>query len=150
MGYTTEFKGQIKVEPPLSEEEAKFLEAFSKTRHMERGRGPYYVDSAYGHGDNDDVADYNQNGRGQPGLWCHWVATEDRSALEWDGGEKFYDPEEWMRYLIDHFLKPGHIAPLPFLGQHTLNGSILAQGEDIEDRWRLNVIDNIVSREDLA
>ncbi len=138
MGYTTEFHGKIDVSPPLSEEEAKYLLEFSKTRHMARSRGPYYVDGAYGHGENSDVTDYNCQGDGQPGLWCHWVATEDGAGIEWDHGEKFYHPEEWMRYLIDHFLKPGHIAELSFFGEHVLNGSILAQGEDITDRWRLS------------
>lgn len=150
MGYTTQFEGSISVSPPLSEKEAAFLEAFSKTRHMERERGPYFVDSTYGHGDRSDVPDYNQPGKGQPGLWCHWIATTDRSSIEWDGGEKFYDGEEWMRYVIEHFLKPDHIADLPFLQGHTLNGTILAQGEDIADRWRLHVVDNEVSVEKLA
>lgn len=149
MGYTTDFEGSIIVDPPLSEKEMEFLIEFAKTRHMQRKRGPYFVDGKYGHGDNSDVPDYNQHGEGKPGLWCHWVPTDDGKFLVWDGGEKFYDAEEWMAYLINHFLKPGHIADLPFLGEHTLNGTILAQGEEIRDRWHLIVRDNEVTREDL-
>jgi hypothetical protein len=148
MGYTTEFSGQISINPPLNEQEIEYLCDFCATRHMERGKGIYYVDASHGHGDNSDVPDYNNNGK-LPGLWCHWVSTDDGTALEWDEGEKFYNAEEWMRFVIDHFLRPGHLAPMEFLQGHTLNGSILAQGEDINDRWRLIVENNEVSRIDL-
>lgn len=152
MGYQTEFEGQINVVPPLSPAEIGFLNKFAETRRMNRTAGPYFVDGGgiYGQGNDADVIDYNSPPAGQPGLWCKWAPTEDGSAIAWNEHEKFYDSEEWMRYLIDHFLKPGHIADLPFLGEHTLNGTILAQGEDINDRWRLHVVDNKVSRENLA
>lgn len=152
MGYTTEFKGQININPPLSREEIEFLKKFNETRRMNREKGPYFVDGSgsYGQGHDDDIRDFNSPPAGQPGLWCKWRPTEDGSAIEWDGAEKFYSSEEWMRYLIEHFLKPGHLAPMPFLGEHTLNGTILAQGEEIEDRWRLVVENNEVSREDLT
>ncbi len=35
------------------------------------------------------------------------MPNEDGSGLDWDGTEKFYAAEEWMAYLIYHFLKPG-------------------------------------------
>ena len=46
MGYTTEFFGEIAVEPPLSQAEIAFLNKFSKTRRIKSTLGPYYVDSA--------------------------------------------------------------------------------------------------------
>jgi len=70
-----------------------------------------------------------------PGIWCQWVPTEDGAELVWDGGEKFYNAAAWMKYLVDTFLS----------GTHVLNGEIDAQGEDPEDRWRLYVVDNVVS-----
>jgi hypothetical protein len=92
------------------------------------------------------------------------VPTDDGTAIEWDGGEKFYDSPEWMTYLIDHFLKSGAEAQkqilraerlnarVPELDQfagftfdHVLNGIINAQGEDPDDKWRLVVKDNEVS-----
>ncbi|HEY1035564.1 MAG TPA: hypothetical protein VGE09_11345 [Pseudoxanthomonas sp.] len=154
MGYTTEFQGQINIEPPLSAEEITFLKKFNETRRMDRRNGPYHVDGTgdFGQGHDSDVRDYNRPPAGQPGLWCNWTPTDDGTAIEWDGGEKFYDSLEWMQYLIEHFLAPGAKAAteLPFLqANHVLNGTIKAQGEEMDDRWKLIVTDNAVSRADL-
>lgn len=151
MGYTTHFDGQIQISPPLSREEVEYLNKFSGTRRMNRQQGPYYVDGSRGIlGRKEDpdhgVLDYNSPPAGQPGLWCQWVATDDGTALEWDGGEKFYDSPQWMQYLIDHFIGPRPRAAfqLPFLKGHNLNGVIDAQGEESSDRWRLIVRDSKV------
>ena len=154
MGYTTEFEGQVKVVPPLNSAEVAFLTKFSETRRMRRERGPYYVDSDgfRGQSRDADVLDYNAPPDGQPGLWCQWIPTADGSAIEWDGGEKFYDSEEWMAYLINHFLRPGAVAAstgdpqfAEFTFDHVLNGHIDAQGQEMSDRWRLRVNHNEVS-----
>lgn len=149
MGYTTEFSGQVDITPPLNEQEIEFLNKFSGTRRMDRKNGPYFVDGSedFGQGHNGDIREYNRPPAGQPGLWCQWVPNEDGTALEWDGGEKFYDATEWMTYLIEHFLKPDAVAKsvLPFLQGHTLNGEIDAEGEDSGDIWKLVVKKNKVS-----
>jgi hypothetical protein len=148
MGYTTEFKGSISVSPPLSTEEIEFLKKFAGTRRMDRKKGPYFVDGTgfAGQGHDPDIRDYNSPPPGQPGLWCQWVPNADGTAIEWDGGEKFYDSVGWMKYLVDHFIGSDPIAAseLPFLKPHVLNGVILAQGEDEDDRWHLVVADNVV------
>jgi hypothetical protein len=154
MGYTTTFSGRVTVSPPLNAEEITYLTKFNETRRMECAQGPYYVDRGGFMGqDHSDplIIEYNQPPRGQPGLWCQWCPTEDGTAIEWDGGEKFYDAEIWMQYLIDHFLRPGAFAPLPFLQKnHTVAGTIDAQGEDPSDRWQLIVEDNKVRVRSLA
>lgn len=148
MGYTTTFEGQVAVVPPLSKEEIDFLNKFAATRRMNRTKGPYFVDGtgSHGQGQDADIRDHNAPPQGQPGLWCQWVPTEDGAAIEWDGGEKFYDSVEWMAYLIEHFIgsAPKAKAQLPFLQAHTLNGVIEAQGEESGDIWRLIVKDNEV------
>jgi hypothetical protein len=152
MGYTTEFNGWVKVEPPLSEKEVQYLKKFNKTRRMRRTNGPYYVGGSgfMGQGKDYDVIDYNNPPTGQPGLWCQWVPTDDGTAIKWDGREKFYDPVEWMEYLINHFIGSTPIAPLEtnelhFFRSHVLNGEIEAQGEDSDDRWKLVVKNNVVT-----
>lgn len=150
MGYTTDFDGQITVEPPLNAEEVHYLMLFAGTRRMKRGNGPYYVrgSGSFGQGSDPDIQNYNEPPAGQPGLWCQWVPTEDGAAIKWDGGEKFYHSPIWMQYLIEHFLKAGARAAkdLPFLqANHVCNGVIYAQGEDPDDRWKLVVKDNVVS-----
>jgi hypothetical protein len=148
MGYTTDFIGQIAVDPPLDAEEIAYLNKFSGTRRMNRTRGPYYCGTGdFGQDQEPDILDYNHPPEGQPGLWCQWIATEDGHFIEWDVGEKFYSSAEWMKYIIQHFIGPNPIAKaeLPFLRGHTLNGEIEAEGEDSSDRWKLIVADNEVS-----
>lgn len=162
MGYTTEFEGQVTVTPPLNPHEIAYLRQFSESRRMSRTNGPYFIGSGFrGQGVEPDIRDYNSPPPGQPGLWCEWVPTEDGSAIEWDGGEKFYASEEWMTYLIDTFLKPGaalaselgalvpgRVYPSEFAHftfDHELNGVIDAQGEAADDRWRLMVTGNEVT-----
>lgn len=152
MGYTTEFEGYIEVNSPLSEEECLYLEKFSNTRRIVRRQSAYYVGGGglAGQAREDDIIDYNMPPEEQPGLWCQWVPNRFGNKIEWDGGEKFYNSVEWMEYIIDHFFGDDPLAKseLPFLQSHKLNGEILAQGEDIDDRWRLIVKDNVVSREE--
>ena len=78
MGYDTHFDGQIDIVPPLNLKEHNELKKFSETRHEEED--------------------------GTPGYWCQWVPTDDGDALVWDEDEKFYNAEEWMKYIIDNFL----------------------------------------------
>ena len=68
MGYTTEFSGSVKIEPPLNEEEIAFLNKFSDTRRMNRRKGPYYVDNAgmAGQDREPDIIDYNSLTRASP------------------------------------------------------------------------------------
>jgi hypothetical protein len=101
-----------------------------------------------GQGRDNSILDYNcapgesSYGRpntstkiGQPGLWCQWVIEEDGYELEWNGAEKFYNYIEWLKYLIDRFFEPWGIK---------LNGEIEWQGEDMSDRGKIGVIDNVV------
>lgn len=152
MGYTTDFSGDVAVVPPLNEAECAYLTKFAETRHMTRTKGPYYLG---GPRDEADVTDGNTPAPGQPELWCNWVPTEDGAAIEWSGAEKFYGATEWMRYLINHFLKPGAVASTSgdkqfagFTFDHVVNGAIDAYGEDPNDRWRLRVKDNDVTRQE--
>lgn len=161
MGYDTEYTGRVTVSPPLNAAEIGYLRKFAGTRRMHRGKGPYFVDGAgfAGQGSDADVLDHNAPGEGQPGLWCKWEPTEDGTAIEWNYAEKFYDGEEWMAYLIDHFLAPDAAAShapaevaayfTDFTFDHILNGEIEAQGDEPEDHWLLIVKDNVVSSVEL-
>ena len=105
--------------------------------------GGYYVGASgytgddpfahHGQEHSTDVTDYNTEPTGQPGLWCQWTPSEDGSAIEWDGGEKFYDYVEWIEYLIRHFLSPWGYA---------LNGTVKYQGEESSDKGRIVIVNN--------
>ena len=60
-----------------------------------------------------------------PSAYCQWTVTSDGSYLEWDGGEKFYGYELWLRFLIEHFFKPWNVA---------VTGAIEFEGEDGVER----------------
>lgn len=163
MGYSTDFEGTVTVTPPLNPHEIAYLNKFAGTRRMLRDLGPYYVDGSgfAGQGNDPDIRDHNSAPPEQASLWCGWIPTEDGTGIEWNGAEKFHSGDVWMAYLIDTFLKAGatlqgelanpvpgrHYSPAfdHFTFDHVVNGTIDAQGEDPEDRWRLVVTDNAVT-----
>lgn len=148
MGYTTDFYGEVEVHPPLNAKEIEYLQKFANSRRMDRKNGPYFVEGSgfHGQGSDSDIHDYNRPPEGQPGLWCKWEPTEDGTKIQWNGAEKFYDPVEWMQYLIDHFIGENPVAQkeLPFFNRHVVHGIIEAQGEERGDHWFLVVENNKV------
>ena len=156
MGYSTDFYGAIKLDPPLNELEIKFLDAFAGSRRMHRKSGPYTIGESDGfspvNADSDDIIDANKPDPEQPGLWCQWVPDEnDPSEIVWDGGEKFYNATEWLQYILSHFIGHAAIAKMRdydkfhFLQGHDANGFIECQGEDQDDRWCIDVTAGIVT-----
>lgn len=157
MGYTTFFDGEFTIDPPLNEHEVKYLQLFNQTRRMKRGMGAYFVEGtgSFGQDHAPDVEDYNRPPDDQPGLWCQWTVSDDGTALMWDEGEKAYNMEDWLSYIIDNFLRPGAHADKPevkkqypvfehFTFDHKVNGTVMAYGEDTGDIWGMRVKDNDV------
>lgn len=159
MGYTTDFEGRFALNRPLAPEHHAYLKAFNNTRRMMRHekaaasmsdtireaaglpvghQGGYFVGGGgfMGQDRDESVAKPNQPPDGQPGLWCKWTPSEDGHAIEWDGGEKFYDYVDWLKYIIQYFLAPWG---------YSLTGEVLFQGEDIHDRGTIVVVENEVS-----
>lgn len=75
-----------------------------------------------------------KNGVCQPGLWCQWILS-DNKTLEWDGGEKFYYYTEWLGYLINNFFEEWGIK---------LNGEVTWKGEESEDLGKIVIKNNNV------
>ena len=157
MGYTTEFTGSLELSQQATVEQIKYINDFSDSRRMKRDvkklneiyqgehgfNGEYGIEGEYfiGGGElmgvnrDESIIDHNEPPVTQPSLWCQWVLSDDGMRLEWDGSEKFYSYVEWLKYLIDHFFKKWGI---------NLNGKIIWQGEDMEDRGKITVMDNTV------
>jgi len=158
MGYSTDFHGRFKLDRPLDDETYNLLVGLNRTRRIKRDIGklaerlgitPEEALRRYGEeGEffikeknfveqlrDPDVVDYNEPPGSQPGFYCHWVPTEDRLYIEWDGGEKFYFADDWIVYLIDRILAPRG---------YKLNGFVRAFGEDPDDIWAIQVRDNKV------
>lgn len=165
MGYHTEFYGELTFNKPVSKEFAEYINKFSNVRHMKRDvnkikelypnwkdlcyngnlgeNGEYFIGGKgfMGQDKDESVLEINYPPKSQPGLWCQWVIDFDKDGnaiLGWDGGEKFYEYEEWLDYLIVNFFEPeGYV----------LNGAIEFQGEDSDDIGQIVVEDNDVRME---
>jgi hypothetical protein len=154
MGHTTDFLGHIDIHPPLNQDEVEYLLAFAGSRRFDREGGPYAVpgNPRAEERESVDVDTYNRTAPGQPQLWCQWVPCPDGCCLSFDGREKFYEPVRWMRYLIDHFLKPSAVASasgLPwfelFTFDHVLNGTIVGCRRDTRELFMIVVRNNRVT-----
>ena len=163
MGYSTDFYGRFELDRPLASEHQTYLEAFARTRRMQRDvtitamlpdpireaaglplgiDGAYYVGNTAGFGQDEtpDVLNGNEPPDDQPGYRNQWVPSHDGTAIEWDGGEKFYDYRSWLRYIVEHFLKRwGYV----------LNGTVEWQGEDRDDAGEIIVRNNVVEAYEL-
>jgi hypothetical protein len=71
--------------------------------------------------------------------------------LSYEGFEKFYAPVEWLRYLIEHFLKPGaeasrtgHPDFAAFTFDHVLDGMVVGCRRDNKELFAITVADNAV------
>ena len=159
MGYQTIFNGSFETDKPLARKHFRYLEDFSLSRRMKRDskiaedlddprrlaaglpigeEGGYFVGCSKETIGGDSVLDASHPPKGQPGLWCQWIPTEDdegNTYIAWDGSEKFYHYIEWVEYLIEHFLKPwGYL----------LNGEVEWKGERGGDLGKIVVTNNVV------
>lgn len=112
MGYTTEFKGELKFTEELTAtqlaEVSKFLgEDCRNHPEWEVGLSKFGGDLYY----------------------IDLELTEDFSGLKWNGTEKTYSLDRLVNVLIINMRK---IYP-----SFALEGFMTAQGEDVDDRWTL-------------
>jgi hypothetical protein len=121
MGYTTVFHGSIELQPALNERQIAFLKKLSETRRMRRNgqdltdpdaaavglpgvgiEGEFFVNGPgfAGQDEPGDVLDPNNPPMRQPGLWCHWVPSDDGTRIIWNRMEKFYEYVPWLKYTL--------------------------------------------------
>lgn len=146
MGYTTNFTGKFTCTPALNPDQVAYLKALNHTRRMQRkgasklpdplrkavglplgNEDEYFVGGTgwAGQDRDDTIVEYNSPPASQPGLWCHWEPSDDGKFIKWDGGEKFYQYDTWLRYINQHFLKPWGVK---------LTGDVKWYGESRSDR----------------
>lgn len=128
--------------------EIHYLQQFAATRHCRREQGEFYVNGSWGH-DTEGVTHNNEIPSGVPSLWCNFIPSEDGARLEWSGAEKTAEGPQWIRYLINTFLKPnartsGVAGFESFTFDHIVNGMMVGQGEDVTDRFIIKVKNNAV------
>lgn len=154
MGCTTDFIGHIDIEPSLNDDEIAYLTAFSESRRCSRDGGPYVVpgNPAAERDEGIPTAQANTGADGQPGYWCDWVPCWDGCCLAYNGNEKFYSSVAWLKYLIEHFLKPGARASRSglaffegFTFDHVLEGMVVGCRRDNKELFAINVKNNRVT-----
>jgi hypothetical protein len=153
MGHTTDFIGHIDIEPALNDDEIAYLTAFARSRRCDRPGGPYAVPgNPYANDEGLTTEQANHVPGGQPGYWCRWEPCWDGCCLAFNGNEKFYQPVEWLRYLIQHFLKPAaHAAEAGeqwfsgFSFDHVLGGMVVGCRRDNKELFAINVSRNRVT-----
>ena len=67
--------------------------------------------------------------------------TEDFSGIKWNGAEKTYDMVDIVNMILTNMRK---VIP-----DFNLEGKLLAQGEDIDDRWELVMEDGLAVRREV-
>lgn len=168
MGYTTMFQGGFQFDKRLDEKLFQYLNDFANVRHClldldyikannpedikkygfngDAGKqGQYIVKEYNGLGKNHGpyFIDYNKMPDGIPELWCQWIPDRNGGLddpdgydeLVWDGVDKFYNYTEWLEYLISNFIAPSG---------YVLNGTVKWQGENIDDRGKIVVQNNVI------
>jgi len=142
MGYTTDFNGEFMLHKPLAPADLEFLQKLNRTRRMARNvdakygvEGEFYVEDTEDMGQvhSDNIIDYNRPPSTQPGIWCGWTPNDTGTIIEWDGGEKFYNYIEWIKYIIDNILIPRG---------YSLTGEVFWTGEDGDDRGKIVIKNN--------
>jgi len=126
MGYTTDFEGILKFKNDLSNLDLAYLNTFLGNDRRDLG---YNDDSIY---ENGKYGSY----------WYHidLELAEDFSGIQWNGTEKCYDMEHIINFITDKMREKNP--------EFELTGELLAQGEDIEDRWRLVMVDGRATKVD--
>ncbi|WP_051047177.1 hypothetical protein [Nocardia asiatica] len=126
MGYYIQYDGVVTIHPPLNLDEIAYLGEFS----------------------------YIEHGSDKPDVYCMFRPNEDGDGIAWSGDENFYNGEQWLRYLIDHFLKPGaQAAGTPgferFTFDHILNGILKVTLPEDDAHTKLIIVrDNLVTEHD--
>lgn len=124
MGYTTQFSGTLKFTKPLTAEEELFLSTICNDEMMHTDDLPNCIKP--------------KNYRG----YIQLVISQDKSGIEWDGNEKFYDAVDAVNTVIMTMQEK-----FPDFG---LKGGLIAQGEEVGDVWKLLIKDGKATKEEIA
>ena len=126
MGYTTQFSGILKFTNPLTAEEELALQPLmgEDTDSLKK----------------NDAIDFVMP-EGWRGGYIQLEIAKDKSGLQWDGSEKFYNAVETVNSVIMTMQKK-----FPDFG---LKGGLIAQGEGVGDVWKLLIKDGKAIGEDI-
>ena len=118
MGYSTDFKGELKFTNELKASEISKVNSFL----------------------GEDCRDHPEWGEAKL-FFVDLDLLPDFSGLKWSGAEKTYGMVEVVNMLMLNVQ-----IDFPSFG---LEGKLLAQGEDIDDRWELVIENGVAVKRDI-
>jgi hypothetical protein len=157
MGFSTAYLGRLDIEPALNREEVEWLRSFARAAHRDP-TDPYSVPMNPGAAPLVDHAESRvRSTRTSAGLWrCDWQPCPDGCCLTWQEVEKSNDASRELRYLVDHFLRPGAHARTDtrddfaaFTFDHVVNGTIAAERGDNRELFLIEARDNEIAERTL-
>jgi hypothetical protein len=116
MGYDTTFSGRLDFTCELSKAETLAM--------------AYILE--------EDALDHPEWGADPKLRYFNLELTEDKKGIQWDSHEKSYYMVEAVNLLIQVMRNMG-------VENFGLTGEFLCQGEDIEDRWKLVMVNNVAT-----
>lgn len=129
MAHTTDFVGHLDIDPPLNDAEAAHLTTLTHARAAGVAVPGAPIDA------------------------CPWVPCSEGCCLSHDGIDRGAHPVGWLRYLIDHLLKPDAAearAAEPLLDgftfDHRLDGVVVGCRRDTRELFSIVVEHNAVDR----
>ena len=122
MGYSVYYSGEIEIAPPLTEEHAEIVLAFSNHQRTEKTAPIFAAVAASAEPD-------------LPGYSGLFELSEERDLILPDEFESSHGLRLWLVLLIEHFL-----APLGYV----LNGEVSWTADEADDRGTIFVKDNAV------
>lgn len=153
-------KGRFVFNRKITKKLADYLEWFSKMRHVKRDNqmikkfypnwqknrcffgclgdeGEFFL--AFYNDTREDVTviDVNTPPSSQPNLFCGWTVSDNRKFLEWDDSIEFCDAVEWLKYIIENFIKTDP-------HEYKLNGEVTWENIDTFEKGVIIVKNNTV------
>ncbi len=140
MGYTTNYQGQIKFKEDLTSSQLAYLSKFlgkdvrsinmngDEIKGSARWLGQEHVDSIY--------CKINPSF-----YYIEYKILDDFSGLEWTEMEKQNELDEVLQFLIDRMKEK--------YSKFEVEGVLMAQGEEFDDRWKLSVNGDKVKRTEI-
>lgn len=154
MGYDTDIEGCFHLDKPLDKATADLIKGLCSTRRMKRDltklgmskeeaddygiEGEFYIPpktNLFGMDRDASIIDFNTPPSTQPNLWCKWIYDESQNCIKWNGAEKFYKPELWIKYLVENILDPGY----------KVNGKATFSCQYIDESGEIIIDDNKVT-----
>lgn len=111
MGYSTKFEGSLQFTHNPTVKEISYIKSM------------FWLEGDYS---GWDIS------KGKP-HYIQFKLTDGLDGIEWDGSEKFYQTVEAVNFIIANTK-----SKYPEFG---LSGDLLAQGEELDDRWILKIND---------